>query len=150
MRTPRTETQRALMIAVQESGLPYSRWAKMQGLHPSAVYATLNGRSMSVAAENRVRFALSLPPIHDVQVWIDPDVQRIIRSGQRALPYRSFQVRVPLDKADALGELVERSGYGSFSKLFLALFDFNTLESILNEIRDPVHNVVNAPTSDAK
>lgn len=61
MRTATSETVRALRRAIGQ--MPYSRWAKDNGLLPVTVHSALNGRPMSAQRENTIRAALDMPLI---------------------------------------------------------------------------------------
>ena len=116
MRTATPETRRALKAAV--SGVPYSRWARANGLRPVDVSDCLRGAAMSARRENIIRAALGLPALRYQIVELAENERVVTRSRPRATVRRAATMsREQAAQADALAR---RRGYRSFGAMAVA------------------------------
>lgn len=135
MRTATAETRRALRRAIG-GGTPYA-WAIANGIKPGTVYDCLSStQPVSARRENVLRLALGLPPIQYERIEIEPSRQKIV-AIQKPRPYRTRQLRLTPDAADALDSFVRRAGYRSFNHWWQSLSPLDTYSSELEATSTP-------------
>ena len=135
MRTATSETVRALRRAIGQ--MPYSRWAKDNGLLPVTVHSALNGRPMSAQRENTIRAALDMPLIRYETVQIT-DRQRIVTRTRPRPGHKRRSMWVDVDDVDWLDAEARRRGYRRVGDCALAavLREATTILSIHDIIGD--------------